>query len=336
MDRVHALETRPMKREIVEIATPSGRLVGTFHRPVNAPERPLGLLLFNSGFLPRAPVGDLTVHLCDRFAAQGIASFRFDMPGLGDSDGRLQADVETFFSTVLGGAHGDPGALVVDELLKRFGLSGLILGGLCGGAVTSVYAAQRRDQNPGVRGIIMLDPSFKLITSVADAPAPAAGAAGAAPKPAPTPKKPSLYAELRVKTLSTPAGQGLRKVYHVFKPGVVRTRKLWLRVRGNPLPQDANRKLLGAIKKTSDLGIPVFIIMAGEEAAKTEKYDYKQFILRHTKGNVSYKYLPGTTHSFVEGDGEKLVTDEISQLIQQVARPSRETAAATQLAEARA
>ncbi len=83
-------------REAITVAVGGVCLRGTYHKPADdgrgTPEHQgeandLGLLFLNHGFLPRSAPGDSAAKWGDSFAQNGYPSFRFDLPGLGDSDG---------------------------------------------------------------------------------------------------------------------------------------------------------------------------------------------------------------------------------------------------------
>lgn len=87
-----AIETR----ELISVAFGGIRLWGTYHRshggrsgvPEDLAEKHrVGVLFLNPGFQPRAALGDSPVYWADSFAKCGYPSFRFDLPGLGDSGG---------------------------------------------------------------------------------------------------------------------------------------------------------------------------------------------------------------------------------------------------------
>jgi hypothetical protein len=84
-------------------------------------------------------------------------------------------------------------------------------------------------------------------------------------------------------------------------------------MKGEPLPGDANGKLINATKGVCSRGVPMLVLMAGAESYHIEKYDYLKHIARGQRGNFDYRYLEGTTHSFVEGNGEAVVTSQIEE-----------------------
>jgi len=87
-----AIETR----ELITVSVDGVRLRGTYHRicqdRVSRSSRP-GVFFFNPGFLPRAGTGDSAVDFAETLAKNGYKCFRFDVPGLGDSDGEPAEDV---------------------------------------------------------------------------------------------------------------------------------------------------------------------------------------------------------------------------------------------------
>ena len=159
-----AIETR----ELLTLMCGQIRLRGTHHRcpdvEHNAPlagnaRGRIGVLFLNSGFLPRAAYGDSAVYWADSLARRGYPAFRFDLPGLGDSDGDLPADVLGFVDRVNSGNYTPYVSDIAEALVERFGLSGVVLVGHCAGAATAIYAAEN---NRNVKGLILLDPYFHL------------------------------------------------------------------------------------------------------------------------------------------------------------------------------
>jgi len=83
------------------------RLRGTFHRPAESAADPrtvgsgqarTAVLFLNSLALPRAASGDSAVYWAESFAKRGYPAFRFDLPGLGDSDGETSTDLLDFIN----------------------------------------------------------------------------------------------------------------------------------------------------------------------------------------------------------------------------------------------
>lgn len=95
-----------------------GVLSGSAARNDNA----VCLLLFNAGFIHRSGPFRLHVRLARRLAGLGMASFRFDAPGLGDAIARSDRPLaETIKASM-------------DVLQARYGYSRFVVGGLCSAA----------------------------------------------------------------------------------------------------------------------------------------------------------------------------------------------------------
>ena len=128
----------------------STRLNGILTRPTvqYSATRPC-LVILNAGILHKTGPNRLHVRLAREAAQNGIAAFRFDFAGVGDSpprnDGKSLAD----------------GVLIdIDETLdlleSKIGAKRFILAGLCSGADNSLRAARR---DPRIVGAVLLDPT---------------------------------------------------------------------------------------------------------------------------------------------------------------------------------
>lgn len=141
------------------------RLFGTLHRP-DAPRVGMpAILLLSPGIKMRVGPGRLYVPLTDMLVAQGYTVLRFDFFGLGDSEGEL---TETMLADVYN--HIEVGRYVGDTLSairwfkEMLGFKSFILGGLCGGAITALLAAQRE---PSVEGLLSLGMTVTLASNAA-------------------------------------------------------------------------------------------------------------------------------------------------------------------------
>jgi alpha-beta hydrolase superfamily lysophospholipase len=74
---------------LVEVQSSAGRLVGVVSAPAAGARPSACLVLANAGSLRRTGPNRMGVEIARRAAASGLASARFDLPGLGDSDGDL-------------------------------------------------------------------------------------------------------------------------------------------------------------------------------------------------------------------------------------------------------
>ena len=113
---------------------PAGSLLGvTCLAEAPAASQP-PVILMNPGTLHRVGVGRFNVRLARALARAGIASFRFDFSGLGDSDPR--EDGLSFRDSAV-----DELRLAMDEMARETGASSFVLCGLCTGSAMSFEAA---------------------------------------------------------------------------------------------------------------------------------------------------------------------------------------------------
>ncbi len=120
---------------------PEGRLVGVLSGaslPAAAPT----LVLPSAGLVPRAGPFRLHVELARRLAPRGIRTFRFEVPGVGETP-RLAG---------VGAREATLAAL--DRLASHYGCKEFVVGGVCSAADAGWHAALA---DPRVRAVVMLD-----------------------------------------------------------------------------------------------------------------------------------------------------------------------------------
>lgn len=88
------LDGLPVRERIALVPTGAGSLVGVISEPLTRSASPCCALVANTLAFRHTGPGRLNVAVARRLAARGIASARFDLPGIGDSDGRSLAILE--------------------------------------------------------------------------------------------------------------------------------------------------------------------------------------------------------------------------------------------------
>ncbi len=124
---------------------PGNGLIGTVCLPAGTPRA--ALVLFNAGVIHRIGPHRLNVRLARKLAAEGVASIRFDLAGLGDS--ARPAGEKSFEDQAVADVRA-----AMDALGARCGLASFTLFGFCSGAYHS-YATALIDTR--VSGLVLFD-----------------------------------------------------------------------------------------------------------------------------------------------------------------------------------
>ncbi len=302
-------------RRCVEIQVEGLRLRGTFHQPstrqgsMPAPEPDVektGVLLFNSGFLPRSAQGDLLAHLADRIAAAGFPAFRFDLPGLGDSEGDLPEDAVTFVRSVEKGNFAPYASSLAARLVGLHGLEKIIVGGLCGGGITALFGAAA-SKGSRIGGVLMLDPIFNLVQVQESQSWKKSRAARW--KESWLIRMKAVYEELRIWILSQRLSAPLQKIYGRMKAARNSRQPTSVRPLSQDLPKEANLKLVQSFERLLAAKLPMLVITALDPRRAGDSFDYLEFILKNGRGRVDCRKIEGTNHSFLEGNGPKAVQE---------------------------
>ncbi len=149
------------KRELIALDSDDGFIHGTYHRvewglsdmeATQEQKRRMGVLIINSLSPTRAGKGDSAVFWADSLAEQGYPVFRIDLPGIGDSYGDPMPDLVNFINR---GGFARVISSSITEIVERYSLEGVVVLGLCAGAVSAIYAASVTCM---CRGLILLDP----------------------------------------------------------------------------------------------------------------------------------------------------------------------------------
>jgi alpha/beta superfamily hydrolase len=142
------------------------RLFGILHRPEQDRYRGAAVVILSPGIKSRVAPHRLYVKLARRLCAQGFLVLRFDFYGLGDSEGnvneRLVADL---YGSIQAGRYTDDTVAAMDWLQQTHGVSSVALTGLCGGAITGMFAGARDARVRALIGLgipVLLDSSKAL------------------------------------------------------------------------------------------------------------------------------------------------------------------------------
>jgi pimeloyl-ACP methyl ester carboxylesterase len=119
-------------------------LYGSLHLP-ETPRADLPVVvLLSPGVKMRVGPGRLYVPLTELLNSQGFRVLRFDFFGLGDSEGDLAETVlADVYNNIEVGRYVDDTLAALNWLSAEHGARRFVLGGLCGGAITAILAAER-------------------------------------------------------------------------------------------------------------------------------------------------------------------------------------------------
>lgn len=137
---------------ILHIEGPDGPLFGILTEPLGE-RRDLCAVLMNAGPQRHTGPNRMWVEIARRWAARGVSTLRFDLAGIGDSDGDAAALVHVgslYAHAYAGQARAALDALSTRELPRRF-----VVLGLCAGAYWSTHTALEDER---IARIIMLNP----------------------------------------------------------------------------------------------------------------------------------------------------------------------------------
>jgi pimeloyl-ACP methyl ester carboxylesterase len=141
------------------------RLFGTLHLPSTPNPALPAVVLLSPGVKMRVGPGRLYVPLTELMNSLGYKVLRFDFHGLGDSEGELS---EPMLADVYN--HIEVGRYVGDTLSamrwlrETHGCKRFMLGGLCGGAITALLAAER---DHSVESLLSLGMTVTLASNAA-------------------------------------------------------------------------------------------------------------------------------------------------------------------------
>jgi pimeloyl-ACP methyl ester carboxylesterase len=314
-------------RKCFEIIVEDLQLRGVAHLPASdataaaAGLDGLGVVLLHPGFLPRSAQGDTAVALSDALARQGILTARIDLPGLGDSEGDLPEDSFTFIDMVQEGGFAAVANECVEKIKDELGLRRVVIGGLCGGAITGFYSLTLR-QNPWLAGLVALDPIFYLVRP-ANAMAPGAPSIEAGPDW--KLRRELLRNEVRVALLNSRLGRPLQKTAQQIRSLIKKPAQKSAAAEPAPpanghaaaadqLPSETNFKLVECVEQILATELPLLFITA-EDPKKPDDFDYLNYLLARQPGCATHERLVGTDHGFVSGNGKSRMIECVSNWI---------------------
>jgi pimeloyl-ACP methyl ester carboxylesterase len=250
---------------------------GTHHRGGEdaADSGRMGVVILNSLSPTRAGAGDSAVYLAESLAEFGYPVFRLDLPGFGDSEGNPPAELLKVINT---GGYGPTAAALIKELSQRFSLSGVVIMGLCAGALSAIYSAACASRR--CKGLVLIDPYFHL----------------------PLPDRSWLWQKLTGRISRTAPGRVIENVFG-------RLTDLRLRFRRNALPQNANAHLLKCWKSVASTGLPILLFKAPNVKTRGEEFDYLKYALEQAGSGhrVVIKVIAGAGHTFSNRVGKTAV-----------------------------
>lgn len=140
-------------------------LFGTLHLPQVRQRQLPAVVLLSPGVKMRVGPGRLYVPLTDMLVSLGYMVLRFDFFGLGDSEGELQErELKDVYNHIEVGRYVGDTLAALAYLRRVHNQRRFILGGLCGGAITALLAAER---DSSVEALLSLGMTVTLASNAA-------------------------------------------------------------------------------------------------------------------------------------------------------------------------
>jgi hypothetical protein len=118
-------------------------LFGILHKPHEIHKSRLGVIILSPGVKSRVAPHRLYVKLAKIFEQNGFPVLRFDFYGLGDSEGSLtELFLPDLYTSIQKGRYIDDTLSAMNWMEKNCDVDGFILVGLCGGAITGLFAGE--------------------------------------------------------------------------------------------------------------------------------------------------------------------------------------------------
>jgi pimeloyl-ACP methyl ester carboxylesterase len=185
------------------------------------------------------------------------------------------------------GGFASVAAAAAGQLVKRFGLSGVVFFGHCAGAVSALYAGAASGD---CKGLILLDPYFYV----------------------PLVERPRVRQRLSDWARSSRVGRRASNLYD-------RIRNFSSVLRGSALPANANGQLLARWKQVASTGLPILLLKAPGIKAQGSKprlgeFDYIDHVvnLAGRKKSIAVEFVESADHSFANCEGREAVEQHIA------------------------
>lgn len=310
-------------RRVLQLDIAGYRLFGTLHDHDLPPSSQIkqaslrtGVLLLSFGQQNRSWVGDLGSSIADRLDAKGYPTFRFDMPGLGDSPGDLPVYIEEFGREVQLGSHERPLLALCEELVRRYSLKGLVVCGNCGGAVTALYVVNAR--SPLVLGLVLIEPEMALVQAESST----------TPSASPSLTVVAYYEGIHIfwRRLAS-----FKSWWHLFtgKADFSYWFKLWSGLleysirklnsvgrHTKVLPKETNPRMISSWKLARRLKIPTLIVSVGSTYKRKYYHAYGlEPGIDDIKSKLQWVEIPNTTHSMLTGGGKEALSKNIERWV---------------------
>jgi uncharacterized protein len=143
----------PVPQQVVTLRNSAGHALHCmWHEPpAGVAMRDTACLLLSPGVKMRVAPHRLYRKLVDVFLARGIPVLRVDFHGLGDSGGELpEVQLDQLYRQVQLGRHVDDALCAIDHVTRTHRIRKVLIGGLCGGALTGLLAAERDQRVVGL------------------------------------------------------------------------------------------------------------------------------------------------------------------------------------------
>lgn len=274
-------------RELFTLDLRSDSLCGTYHVPAEGlvGSNRTGILLLSGFPMPRTAHGDAAVRWATSFAEMGYPSFRVDLPGVGDSRGNVPAELIQYTTA---GGYERVTAQLIEQIVARYELAGLVILGQCAGSISAIFAAAISDK---CRGLILIDPPFNLPPAV----------------------RPTVKRALFHWTTKSRIGGLLSNAYDQIK-------KLRLQLRKNAPPENTNFPLLKRWKSIASAGMPILLLTAPEPKAadnrpRPGKFNYIEHVLdlAGSRSRVEARVVSGANHTFSNPVGKSAIREHVAE-----------------------